>query len=43
VRYLCLKGEVMYTFRFETTGSVTKAGTSKNYLLRPVREVHYKP
>jgi hypothetical protein len=42
IRYLCLKNDVVYTFRFESTGMVTKAGSAKEYLLRPVRTVHCK-
>jgi hypothetical protein len=42
VRYLCSKNGVMYSFRFETTSKVTKAGSSKEYLLRAVRNVHYR-
>lgn len=41
VRYLCSKSGVIYTFRFETSGSVTKAGSTKEYLMRLVRTVHY--
>jgi hypothetical protein len=40
VRYLCLKSGVPYTFRFEVSGKVTKAGSTKSYLLRLVRTVH---
>jgi len=40
VRYLCMKSGVPYTFRFEVSGKVTKAGSTKSYLLRLVRTVH---
>lgn len=42
IRYLCLKNDVVYTFRFENSGMITKAGSAKDYLLRPVRTVHCK-
>ncbi len=41
-RYLCSKDGALYSFRMESSGSVTKAGSSKSYLLRAVRTVHCK-
>jgi hypothetical protein len=41
VRYLCIKDEDVYSYRMESDSRVTKAGTSRSYLLRLVRDAHY--
>lgn len=38
-RYLCIDGEIYYTFCFNNQGIITKAGTKTKYALRPVRVV----
>lgn len=41
VRYLCLKGDVYYSFRFVNKTTTTKAGDVRKYNLRPVKTYRF--